>query len=721
MRKRISKLFGPKKQEQEAPVSTGDIVYTTTTDTKAPPRVLDITETTDDNAVKARLDQFKAEGEVLTNSVSKNGEYEFDINGKPPVLNQLEALTAKTISSCTQIVSAAKAQYTNYRKELEGLLNLQTEEERKDAFLKRHAEAITREVSQAEKPLSEIPAKTEQMRDARGKKEEAADKRKKISEEEYDGYPPHKRAILLFLYALIVVGILPTETMLNIGALDAVESDLQARFVLPTAMTITAMIALAAHFLGVFIGNKSHKGLIGVALGAAVMMLGIVFFLRANGIESAFVLTFINVAAFLLMSGLSYIYHKDEPIFRADEAKTKWRDVESGLREEIETIKKTAKDKKAAIYDRWNAKANEAVEQQVKPLKLEILRLTSDEEAFDSYLKTRILDPIRAMHRDFTTRAEINFCKARQKNGLPVMTPDAGAEAQNEDTQVTEEESSKPQSNGQHGGNGLGRLSDLKNGLHSLLVALCCFGLTACTEDIPPKSIDVLVIEDASIAVKDSASLPTPEQQLAYILGRADFTPYEDRLSVTPDNIRVRITSIGETSFPPVQEIELESGGPAGRMVKSKRRAAQQAFINETRATIEAHTIAKGLPSSRIFDCLCRVLPPFVNAAADKKTVLIASDLLEHSEVEDFYTLHSRMPDQFARIKDRLETHCSALKDISFEGIDFTAVYLPTDKARDKSTRYARMFWEMYIKGKGGRIEFLPNLPDVKPTQITAH
>lgn len=720
MKSLVNKLLGKAEQGLLAPATTA-IVFTAETNTKAPDRLLDITQIIDDEAVKANVDKFKTEGEVMADSVSKNGEYEFDMNGKPPVLKELHVLATKTISLCESIVNFAKAPYTNYRKELEALLGIETEEERKDAFLKQNGEAITREVSEAEKSLIEVKAKEEQMRNARNKKEEAADKRKKISNEQYGGHPPHKRAIPLWLYLLILVAILPPETMLNVGALDAIESDLQSWFVLPTAMTITGMIALSAHFLGVFIGNKSHKGLIAVAVGAAVMMLGIVFFLRANGIQSAFVLTFINLAAFLLMSGLSYIYHKDEAYFKADEAHTKWRDVEGDLQREIETIQKTAKDNVSGIYDKWNAKAAEAVEKEVKPLKLEILRLMREEEAFDSYFKTHVLDPVQAMYVEFSTRAEINFYKARKKNGLPVTMPEPKTETQDEDIETVEvEEEPDPKMNGHHNGNGFGRFSDLQKGFYSLLIGLCFFGFTACTEDVPPKHIDMIVIGDASIAVKDSASLPTPEQQLSFILGSIEFTPYEDHLSVTRDHIRVQVTHIGETSFPPIQTIELEEGEPIRSMVKTKRRAAQKAFIEDTKAAIEVHTKAKGLPSSRVFDCLCRVLPPFVKSEADQKKVFITSDLLENSDIDNFYSLHARMPGKFQTIKDRFETHCPVLKDLSFSGIDFTAVYLP-DKARDKSTRYSRMFWEMYIESKGGVIEFLPNLPDVKSMQIAHH
>ena len=722
MRNLVNKLLGKSKAEQEETPATTAFIFTAETNTKAPDRLLDITQIINDEAVKANVDQFKAEGEVMADSVSKNSEYEFDIDGKPPVLKELHVLATKTISLCESLVSFAKAPYTNYRKELEALISIETEEERKDAFLKQNGEAITREVSEAEKSLIEVKAKEEEMRNAKGKKEEAADTRKKISNEQYGGHPVDKRAIPLWLYLLILVAIIPPETMLNVGALDAIESDLQSWFVLPTAMTITGMIALSAHFLGLFIGNKSHKGLIAVALGAAVMMLGIVFFLRANGIQSAFVLTFINLAAFLLMSGLSYIYHKDEAYFKADEAHIRWRDAEGDLQQEIDTIEKTAKDGVSGIYDKWNAKAAKAVEKEVKPLKLEILRLMREEEAFDSYFKTHVLNPVNAMYHDFITRAEINFIKARKKNGLPALISDAKDEPVEEVIETYEAEPEPdPKMNGHHNGNGLGRLEDFQKGFYSLLMGLFLFGVSACTnEDVPPQHTDIVVIGDASISQQDSVSLPTPEQQLSFILGSIDFIPYDDRLSVTRDHIRVQVTHIGETSFPPIQTIELEEGEPFWSMVKSKRRAAQEAFIEDTRKAIKEHTQPKGLASSRVFDCFCQVLPAMIKSDSDIKQVFITSDLLEHSDIDDFYTLYARMPGKFETIKDRFETHCPALKEASLSGIEFIAVYLPDEK-RDKSTRYARMFWEMYIQNKDGVIEFMPNLPDVKSMQIAHH
>ena len=699
MKNLLAKVLGTLGQGKSSPASRpfGFVA------TKAGQRLFKVTQIVDDKAVKAHVDDFKTEGEVLVGAVAKNGEYEYEIGGQPPAVQELYALATKTITLCTALVDFAKAPYTNARNEVEALRHMQTDEARKEAFLQQNGEAINREVADAEKPLIEIKAKTEEMRHARDKKEEAAEKRKKISKEKYGGFPPVARAIALWLYAIILVFILPTETMLNVGALDSIESDLQSWFVWPTALTITSMIALAAHFLGVFMGNKSHKGLIAICLATAVLMLGIVFFLRAHGIQSAFVLTFINLAACLLMSGLSYIRHKDELYFRADEACIKWQNVESRLQKEIDTIEKTATDSVSAIYDRWNASAMQAVKEDVEHLELEILRLERAEEAFDNYLATHVIEPVRAMHEDFVTRTRCNFIKARQKNGMPVPPIVQEDEVQDDETGGDTYSENGWDVDGKH------------TGFCSLLVAVLLLGFTACTQDVPPKHIDMVVIGDASIAVEDSASLPTSEQQLAFIFEGIGFNAYEDYLSVTRNHIRMRVTHIGETSFPPVQTIELEEGEPLWSMVKSKRRAVQKTFIEEASAAIEVHTKPKGLSSSRVFDCLCHVLPPLVNSDADRRTVLITSDLLEHSDVEDFYTLNGRMPDAFLTIKNRFETHCPALKEASFSGIDFTAVYLP-DKMRDKSTRHARAFWAMYIRDKGGQIEFLPNLPDVKST-----
>jgi len=174
--------------------------------------------------------------------------------------------------------------------------------------------------------------------------------------------------------------------------------------------------------------------------------------------------------------------HKDEAYFKADEAHTKWRDAEGDLQREIETIQKTAKDSVSGIYDRWNAKAAKAVEKEVKPLKLEILRLIREEEAFDSYFKTHILDPVNAMYHDFITRAEINFIKARKRNGLPVVTPEPIDKPVEEAIETYEAESEEKfipdlKMNGHHNGNGLGRLEDFQKGFYSFLMGLFLFGV----------------------------------------------------------------------------------------------------------------------------------------------------------------------------------------------------------------------------------------------------
>jgi hypothetical protein len=729
MKNLITKLLGKNAGQGKTPVATA--VVFTQTKTLAPKRLQKITDIVDDEAVQDHIGKFKIEGELLVDAVSKYGEYEYELeNGSPAVLKEVSVLAEKTISLCTSMVIYAKTPYTKYREELEYLLNRKSREERENEFLDQNIETINREISEAEKPLLEIKSKEYEAKQARDKKDEAKSKRSKISKEKYGGHPPTKRAVSKWVYGGFISLLAPTETMLNSGALDTIESDLQTWFILPTALTITGMIAMAAHFLGVFIANKSSRGLIAITVTSSILMLGIIFFLRANGIQSAFVLTFINVAAFLLMTGLSYLRHKDDAYFKADQAYLKWSESESDLYQEIATITKTAEDDKSAIYDKWKVEAATTVKKEVEPLKLEILRLEREEELFDNYLKTKILDPLHAMRQDFLTRAEINYVKARMDNKLPVWEHVVKAkpeeESVEEDIETYEAEIDVDENftfNEHYRANGFNHGDDIKKGFYTLLMIVSFFGVTSCVtdrkEEVPPEHIEMIVVNDASISKKDSVAIPTSEQQLAFMMDVIGFEPYQDYLSVTRDQVRLQVTFIGDTSFPPVKTVELNEGVPIWKMVKSKRREEQKVFIEDALAAITEYAPPQGLPSSHVFDCLCQVIPPLVASDASQKKVLMISDLLEYSDAENFYTLYKRMPGEFESIKDHLEDYCPALKDLSFEGIDFTAVYLP-DEDRDKATRNARKFWEMYINSKDGKIDFKANLPDVKP-QIARH
>lgn len=711
MKKIFNKIFG-RKEQGETPVFA-EFVVAVKNINKEPQRLSEINEIVDDETIKANIQKFNTVAETLVGSVIKNGEYRFDINGNPPVLKELGILAEKTKSICEAIVSFAKAPYTQYRIELETRLAQQTDEDRRDYFLDQNGESITCEISEAEKPLLDIKSKKIKVINARNRKEEAWAKRDKISKDQYGGFSPEKGVIHGFLYWIIAAFIIPTETVLNFGALDVMESDLQVWFIAPTALTITMMIAGAAHFLGFFIGNKSHKGLILTAFITAALMLGMVFYIRINGVESAFVLTFINLAAFILMSGLSFYRYKDSKYHTADESFNKWQDEESQLEHEIALIEKTAEDTKTGILNKWKAKATTAVNEQIKPLKLEILQLVREEEVFDVYLKTHVIEPIDVAHKDYSTRAEINFIKARKKNGLDIPVVSSPKD------DLVEEYEVETVSDVEINGKPFGGMEDLQKGFYSILAVLCFFCFTACTEQ-SVRQVDIVFIGDGSIEVKDSIALPSVDQNLSFVFDSIEFKPYSNYTEVVRDKIRVQVMAIGETSFPPIQTFALSAGESMWRMVKSKRRAEQKSFVENIRPAVQESMTPLGLPSSHVFDCLCRVLPPLVKSGADKKMVLMISDLLELSEVENFYKLSSHMPNKLQKIADRFESHCPGMKDLSLAGINFTAVYLP-DKERDKVTRYSRMFWEMYFQSKGGQIDFLPNLPKANSQRIVQY
>lgn len=693
--------------------------------------LIDVSDTVDQKTIQRRLDEFEREGNVLVNSVSKNGEYKHVIDGKPPVLRALQALGTKTIGVCTSVVEYAKAPFTHAREELEATLGLKSKEERRDYFLEQNGEAISAEVAKAEEPLMEAKTKKAEMETARNRKEEAAAKRQKIANETYGGYPPDPTLLHGALYWCVLVVLFIIESLLNYGALDSIDSDLNFWAIGPTSLILSGMIALAAHFTGSLLANKSEKALIWVVGISGTLILGIVFWLRMNGLASTGILTLINVSASLLTAGLSYLRHRDDPYFQAEAAFIKWQGRENRLQKEIDGLEKLVTGNVSRVYDRWNAKAARFVEAEVAPLEREILRQKRAEEALDNYLKTKVLDKVQAVYQELCVKAEINFVKARQNNDLPetiaskptdVPVSEAVKEAEEVETYEAEEmddEEVRAQTGGYFKMNGAGRAGDLDTGFYSLLWGLILFGFTACATGDSPQHTEALVIGDGSIKMVDSAALPSPAQQASFLLGQIGF-PYGDPLAITQDAVRVRITQIGETSFPVIQTLELASGGPLWSMVKTKRRKEQALFSQDLTAAIKEATAPMGLPSSYVFDCLCQTLPALADTEADQKIVLIISDMLEYSEVEDFYTLAVRLAGGYGQVVKTLELRCPALHGVDLSGISITAVYLP-DSKRDKATRAARQFWSRYIQSKGGVIEFLPNLPAAKPAQAIHH
>ena len=472
----------------------------------------------------------------------------------------------------------------------------------------------------------------------------------------------------------------------------------------PIAATIAFMIALGGHYLGKLLSWNISKWAIISPASVMIILLGIVFYVRFNGAQSAFVLFFLNVAAGILVTFLSYMRHKDDQYFIPDDIAARLGKEKDRLGRDIINLKNGVEAETQRVYDHWHAKASAFVQAETRRLKKEIANCDKAITAFDNYRRTQVYIPIEAIYTEAIHKLRVGIIQSRKKEGLNLMSFD--------DIPI------KPLVFYKDGGTYKSRQNGWIKGIRKfniLLAVLVVFflGLMSCDSEAPaPLFKETVYIGDHSIEKQDSAALPSVEDQISFLFTSIDFSPYVDSMAVTRDRIKVTLTHIGATSFPPIFTMELEQGKPHNEMVKSKRRKVQKRFVEEVWQEVAVRSQLKGLSYSYVDACLCQVLVPLVHSSADVKRVLIVSDMILNTPVigVNFYRMGRRLTDEYDNMVRKLDEACPAMLDIDMSGIQITVVYLPFGKD-DDIARHTRTFWTKYINSKGGQIEFLPNLP----------
>jgi hypothetical protein len=671
-------------------------------------------EFVDHQAIKTHLADFEREGRVLVEGVSKEGEYRHSINGKASILEPLKALAFKKIRLCRVLVNYGKLFFTREREEIEATLGMHTNEERRNRFLEVNAARINKEVARAKKGLLKIGKLERQKEEARNRKEDSQALLKKRSKRSMDGNREERSDVLGKLYWPLSGTILGVETILNNGALDSLQSDLISWTIPILSLTISLIIGLCAHFVGALLYEKSHKGLISTLAISGGIILGMVLYIRSEGYASNWILVLINVAAALLIGALSFMRGKNSDYHEAEAAYTKWSNREAQLEAKIQRIRQDTDAQIAFVYDQWNARATEAIEDETTPFKERIIEIQQLEKGFDDYLKTHVTEPITAIYQELLVKASVDFTIARKKNniieeGMEDFLDDlTELEEEEVDTPDVEEADNPPPVRNDHSvinGNGL---NGIDKGFY--LLAFLFWSLTACNME-PVQDAEVLIVGDQTIEVADSSALPSTHEVLDFALSEINFP--DNPLDIYEGEIVVHFGKIGETSFSKQSSVKLEKAASSISRVKTERRNEQQQFVYDMHKSIEEYTRPEGLDQSYVVDCLCNSLVPLSKSEASIRFAFILSDIIEHSEVEDFYSNPERLQKDYDKVVGTIEGRCPAFKDMDLSGIILLAVYLP-DVRRDKVMRMTRDFWSRYFQSKGGEIRWMPNLPTAK-------
>ena len=172
-------------------------------------------------------------------------------------------------------------------------------------------------------------------------------------------------------------------------------------------------------------------------------------------------------------------------------------------------------------------------------------------------------------------------------------------------------------------------------------------------------------------------------------------------------------------SLPQSQSLDLPMILEKGNMVPTKRRKAQAEFVTDVKRVVEDQFQAKGLPKSDVIACLCRGLTNLASEPTDRRFGLVISDMIVNTPQLSFYHYGGKILEHYDRLKAAIDQKCPQFSGLSSKGIELVVVYLPRSDEEDV-TRETRAFFDKYFTEQGVKIEFLPNLPAVKRSDLVS-
>lgn len=662
--------------------------------------------------IEGMISGFEMTAETIVNSALL-----LDMSPQQVSIRELEIRSAANKAGQRCIAEVDKT-YTAHQSELSELLRRQAEAPEhvlRQQFLDSHSDQISLELTKAGKPARKIPELEACINTVRLKKVAADISRDTVRKEKYKNVAPVKGMLNSWPYWAFVFLLLPVEFILNAAALDSLrDGDLPPMFIWPTAATLSFMIAVAGHYLGNLLAGNSKWYLVAVPVLVLAILLGIVFYIRANSAQTAFVLVFINVAAALLVTFLSYNRHRDDPYFVPADQAEKLALEEASIAAKINDAPAASERAGQDVLKRWNVRAARHAKEAGGALENMIAERRKVIEIYKGFRLQQVIEPIEMAYHDACLRFQGNVLQthlskepsAQLIEFQPLLPLDFYKEA-----------AAGTPHEGHSVSNGQARQN--ANPLPPLAVLIIClYGLPGCDTSTPSVH-EGMYIGDWTIEAADSASLPSVEEQASYLLSRLGVHSHSDPQSVTRDSFRLGMTHIDRTSLPAMDFAILPSGEPTYKMVKPRRRKLQEQFVEKVSNGIALHSKPQGLPFSNIGACLCETLVSLAGSKAKTREILIVSDMIlnDPETGESFYRRGSTVADDYEKIAMQLDRQCPAMQGIDLGGIHVTAVYLPGAKD-DAVARYARQFWARWFSERGGRIEFLPNLPSVARPKV---
>lgn len=179
-----------------------------------------------------------------------------------------------------------------------------------------------------------------------------------------------------------------------------------------------------------------------------------------------------------------------------------------------------------------------------------------------------------------------------------------------------------------------------------------------------------------------------------------DVDKYLTLMNITEKSDRgsgkVRLFPLHDVSSSVSKSVKLKEGlskMEGNKYIRKKELDEFKAKLMKKAEDINTTYTGKPLKHSHIFNPLCKGIKKMSHSNADRKVIVIYSDMLENSDLANF---HSKKL-SYDQLKTQFDSACD-LDDVS--DVEIYIVH-PVDKHNDKKIRMAENFWSKYLIEKG--------------------
>jgi len=217
-----------------------------------------------------------------------------------------------------------------------------------------------------------------------------------------------------------------------------------------------------------------------------------------------------------------------------------------------------------------------------------------------------------------------------------------------------------------------------------ILVLLFTFGCST----TPPTETEVYLYLDFTEGQDYSKRIE--EDALAYL----ELMKVSDKSSPNFGKIKVYpLYDVGSARGKTIKLKEGKSELEGNKYLRTKEVEKFEGKLMDFLKEVNAEYTGKSLKESHIFEPICKGIKKLNDSDADRKVVLIYSDMLENSDLANF---HSKNPN-FEKWTAAFDGACD-LEDVS--DLEFYIIH-PVDKKNDAKIQQAGNFWMDYLLKKG--------------------